>query len=206
MKPYYYVKCVLDFILALIGLIVLSPIFLIISILIKLDSKGPVIFKQERLGKNGKVFKMYKFRTMVDNAINMGSGLKTREGDPRITKVGKFLRNASLDELPQIINILRGEMSIIGPRPPVPYFPYKYEEYNEKQIKRFLIKPGITGHAQVLVRNSVSWDERIELDVYYVKHFSFYLDCCIFMKTILSVIKKENVYGSKVNNESNVGF
>lgn len=194
MKPYYYVKSVIDFILAFIGLIILSPFFLVIAILIKLDSKGPVFYKQKRLGKSGKVFEIYKFRTMVDNAISMGTGLRTDEGDPRITKVGNILRKTSLDELPQLINILKGEMSLIGPRPPVPYHPYKYEDYTAEKKRRFLVKPGITGYAQVMVRNSGTWDERIVYDVEYVDNMSFSLDCYIFFKTIFKVIKCDGVY------------
>lgn len=197
MKRYYYIKCIIDFVLALVGLIVISPLLLIIAILIKLESKGPVFFLQERLGQNGKVFKIYKFRTMVDGAINMGSGLRTDEGDPRITKVGNILRKTSLDELPQLINVLKGEMSLIGPRPPVPYHPRKYEEYSNEQKKRFKVKPGISGYAQVILRNSGTWDERIVYDVEYVEKMSLRFDLYIFFKTIYSVIKKENIYLSE---------
>lgn len=194
MKKYYYIKCVIDFILAVIGLVILSPLFLIIAILIKLDSKGPVFFLQDRLGKDGKVFKIYKFRTMVDGAINMGAGLRTDVGDSRITKVGNILRKTSLDEIPQLINIIKGEMSFIGPRPPVPYHPYEYDEYSAEQKKRFSIRPGISGYAQVELRNSGTWDERIELDLKYVKKMSFSFDLYIFFKTIYTVFKKENIY------------
>lgn len=201
-KKYYYIKCIIDFVLALIGLIVLLPLFLIIAILIKIDSKGPVFFLQERLGKDGKVFKIYKFRTMVDGAVNIGSGLRTDEGDSRITKVGNVLRKTSLDEIPQIINILKGEMSIIGPRPPVPYHPRKYEEYSNEQKKRFIVRPGISGYAQVVLRNSGTWDERIELDVQYVDKMSFRFDFYIFFRTIYTVIKKDNIYLSEEAKEA----
>ncbi|NLO76215.1 MAG: sugar transferase, partial [Clostridia bacterium] len=176
MKKYFYIKCILDFIFALSAILVIWPILLIIAILIKLESKGPVFFLQERLGRNGSVFKIYKFRTMVDGAINLGSGLRTDEGDPRITKVGSFLRKTSLDELPQIFNILRGEMSFIGPRPPVPYYPRKYEDYSIEQKRRFMVRPGISGYAQVVLRNSGTWDERIKLDLEYVDRMSFLFD------------------------------
>lgn len=206
MKKYYYIKCVIDFILAVIGLVILSPLFLIIAILIKLDSKGPVFFLQDRLGKDGKVFKIYKFRTMVDGAINMGAGLRTDVGDSRITKVGNILRKTSLDEIPQLINIIKGEMSFIGPRPPVPYHPYEYDEYSAEQKKRFSIRPGISGYAQVELRNSGTWDERIELDLKYVKKMSFSFDLYIFFKSIWVVIKRKNIYAppqskTKVNEE-----
>ncbi len=194
MKIYYYIKCILDYIFALVGLILLLPLFLIIALLIKFDSKGPVFFLQERLGQNGKVFKIYKFRTMVDGAIEMGSGLRTDEGDPRITKVGNILRKTSLDELPQLINIIKGEMSIIGPRPPVPYHPRKYDEYSAEQKKRFTVRPGISGYAQVVLRNAGTWDERIELDLEYVQKMSFSFDLYIFLKTINTVVRKKNIY------------
>lgn len=189
-----YVKRLLDFVLALIGLIILSPFFLIIAILIKLDSEGPVFFLQERLGRDGRIFKIYKFRTMIDGAINMGSGLFTNERDPRITKIGDFLRKTSLDELPQLINILKGEMSLVGPRPPVPYYPYKYENYSEEQKSRFTVLPGITGYAQVNGRNRVDWDERIEVDIKYIKEQSLLLDIKIIIKTIGNVFFKKDVY------------
>lgn len=195
-KRYYYIKCIIDFILALVGLIMLSPLFLIIAILIKIDSKGPVFFLQERLGKDGRVFKIYKFRTMINGAIKMGSGLRTDEGDSRITKVGNILRKTSLDELPQIINILKGEMSIIGPRPPVPYHPRKYEEYSVEQKRRFTVRPGISGYAQVVLRNSGTWDERIELDLEYVDKMSLSFDLYIFFMSILVVLKRKNIYAS----------
>ena len=194
MKKYFYIKCILDFIFALSAILVIWPILLIIAILIKLESKGPVFFLQERLGRNGSVFKIYKFRTMVDGAINLGSGLRTDEGDPRITKVGSFLRKTSLDELPQIFNILRGEMSFIGPRPPVPYYPRKYEDYSIEQKRRFMVRPGISGYAQVVLRNSGTWDERIKLDLEYVDRMSFLFDILIILKTFNTVIRRDNIY------------
>ena len=190
-----YFKRVLDFLLSLIAIIVLSPIFLIIAIAIKLDSKGPVFFLQERLGKNGKVFKIIKFRTMVVNAEHIGDGLKVKsENDNRITRVGKILRKTSLDELPQFVNVLKGEMSIIGPRPPVTYHPHKYEDYSDEQKKRFNVRPGITGLPQVRVRNSASWDDRIKIDVEYTEKISFIMDIKIFFETFLNIIKKKNIY------------
>ena len=190
-----YFKRVLDFLLSLIAIIILSPVLLIIAIAIKIDSKGPVFFLQERLGKDGKVFKIIKFRTMVVNAEKIGDGLKVKsENDDRITKVGKVLRKTSLDELPQFINVLKGDMSIIGPRPPVTYHPHKYEEYSDEQKKRFSVRPGITGLAQVRVRNSASWDDRIKIDVEYTEKFSFIIDIKIFFETFLNIIKRKNIY------------
>lgn len=189
------IKRILDFIGSLLGLIILSPLFIIIAILIKLTSEGPVFFKQERLGINGTVFKIVKFRTMVVNAENIGDGIRVKnENDARITGIGKVLRTTSLDELPQLWNVLKGEMSLVGPRPPLTYHPYKFEQYSEWQRKRFLMKPGMTGLSQVTVRNSVPWDERIEFDIKYVENFSLLLDIKILIKTLIKIFKKESIY------------
>ena len=188
-----YIKRFLDFVLSLLALIVLMPVMLVIAIIIKIDSKGPIFFLQERLGKNGKVFKIIKFRTMIVNAEK--SGLKINgENDSRITKLGSFLRKTSLDEIPQLVNVIKGEMSLIGPRPPVTYHPHKYEDYNEEQKQRFLVRPGITGLAQVRVRNSATWDERIEIDLEYIKDITFFKDIEIIFKTLIKIIKKEDIY------------
>lgn len=190
-----YIKRILDFILSLIALIVLSPVLLIVAVLIKCTSKGTIFFLQERLGKNGKVFKIIKFRTMVMNAENIGDGLKVNsEGDSRITKIGKVLRKTSLDELPQLINVIKGDMAIVGPRPPVTYHPHKYEDYPENQIKRFDVRPGITGLAQVKYRNSASWDERIVVDCEYVKNITLAKDVKIIFQTVKKVLKTESIY------------
>ena len=138
-----YIKRFLDLVLSLMALIILMPLMVIIAIAIKLDSKGPVFFLQERLGKNGKVFKIIKFRTMIIGAEKKGLRISGKN-DSRITKVGNLLRNTSLDEIPQLINIIKGEMSLVGPRPPVTYFPYKYDKYSNVQKKRFEVRPGIT--------------------------------------------------------------
>ena len=189
-----FFKGLLDFILSLIATIILSPVMLIIAIAIKIDSKGPVFFLQERLGKNGKVFKIIKFRTMVVNAENIGDGLSIKsENDDRITKVGKFLRKTSLDEIPQFINILKGEMSLIGPRPPATYFPHKIEDYPEFQLKRFDVKPGITGLAQVRVRNQATWDEKIAIDLEYISNITFINDLKIVFLTIKNILLHENI-------------
>lgn len=190
-----FLKRGLDLLFSIVFLMLFWPLFILISIIIRLDSKGSAIFKQERLGKNGKVFEIIKFRTMIDNAENIGTGLSTYEWDPRVTKVGKVLRKTSLDELPQIINVLKGDMSIIGPRPPVPYHPRKYTEYSPSQKRRFTIRPGITGYAQVKGRNSLKWDERIEYDVEYVEKLSFFLDMKILILTVVNVFKSKDIHG-----------
>lgn len=190
-----YIKRVLDLILSLMALIILMPLMIVIAILIKIDSKGPVFFLQERLGKNGKIFKIIKFRTMIVNAENIGDGLKIKsESDNRITRVGKIIRKTSLDELPQLVNVIKGDMSIVGPRPPVTYHPYKYEKYSEEQRERFNVRPGITGLAQVKVRNSASWDERINIDIKYIKEITFINDLKIIVRTVKKVFERENIY------------
>lgn len=161
---------------------------LLVAILVKLDSKGPALFKQERLGVNGKVFRIYKFRSMIVNAEHQGSGVYSGRGDVRVTRIGRILRATSIDELPQLINIFKGEMSFIGPRPALTYHPWPYSEYTEEQKKMFAVRPGITGWAQVNGRKEVEWPRRIELNVWYVEHMSFGLDMKIFFRTILKVI------------------
>ena len=187
------IKRVFDICSSLLGLVLLSPFFLGTAIAIKCTSRGPVFFRQQRIGKKGKVFEIYKFRTMVLNAESMGDGLICKdECDPRITKIGRLLRKTSLDELPQLINVFLGEMSVVGPRPPVTYHPYDgYEGYSEQAKKRFLMRPGITGLAQVKKRNSATWDERIVIDVEYVERFSILLDIYIIFKTFSALFYKE---------------
>lgn len=182
------------------GLLLLSPVFLLIALAIKLTSRGPVFFKQERLGKDGVPFSILKFRTMVVNAEHIGDGLHVgSEDDPRITSVGRLLRRYSLDELPQLINCLNGTMSLVGPRPPVTYHPYDgYANYPGWAKKRFRMRPGITGLAQVKVRNSATWDERIVLDNKYVDRFSVFLDIRILYATVEQVFRSENIYGEEV--------
>ena len=185
-----FVKPVIDFILSLMAMIILSPLMLIIAILIKLTSEGPVLFKQERLGLHQKVFEIYKFRSMCINAEHIGDGIRARdEDDPRITKVGKFIRRTSIDELPQLFNILKGDMAIVGPRPPVTYHPYLRGEYDAFKRQRFNVKPGLTGLAQAKIRNRGTWDERIVYDVEYVQDPSFIGDVKIIFETIATVAK-----------------
>ena len=190
-----YIKRLLDIILVLMLFLPLFLISILIAIAIKVDSKGPVLFKQKRLGRDGDIFNILKFRTMIENAENIGPGLSTFEGDSRVTRVGAILRKTSLDEIPQLLNVLKGEMSIVGPRPPVPYHPREYSQYDEKQKKRFEVRPGITGYAQVKGRNSLTWDERIEFDLQYVNKQNLFLDIKIVLLTIIKVFKKENIHG-----------
>ena len=187
-----FLKRFLDIVLSFVLLVMLSPLFIIICAAVKLDSKGEVFFKQERVGLNTKLFKIYKFRSMCVGAEQMGTGQYSFEGDPRVTKVGKILRATSLDELPQLINILKGEMSFIGPRPPLTYHPWELSEYTEEQLRMFDVRPGITGWAQVNGRKEVEWNERIRLNVWYVDNCSLALDIKIFFLTIFKVIKNED--------------
>lgn len=189
-------KRLVDMLGSIIGLLIISPILILIAISIKITSKGPVLFKQERLGKGGKVFKILKFRTMILNAEQLGDGLKVQsDHDSRITKIGKFLRATSLDELPQLLNVLAGQMSLVGPRPPVPFHPYKgVSNYPAWAKKRFFMRPGITGLSQVIVRASVEWDERMVFDVKYVNEFSVWLDIKILLKTFLKVFLRDSIY------------
>ena len=181
------VKRVLDLILALLALILLSPLMLAAALAVKLSSKGPVIFKQKRLGRGGKEFDFYKFRSMVVGAEKTGSGVYSGKGDPRVTKVGKILRATSIDELPQLINILKGDMALIGPRPPLTYHPWPIGDYDAFQRHMFDVRPGITGWAQTHGRKDVEWHRRIELNVWYVEHVSFWLDVRIFFLTFFKV-------------------
>lgn len=198
-----FIKRLIDLFGSIIGTIIISPALLFIALAIKLTSKGPIFFKQERLGKDGKTFKIIKFRTMIVDAEKIGDGLRVKSGnDSRITKIGKILRATSLDELPQLVNVILGEMSLVGPRPPVPYHPYIYKEYDNIQKKRFQMKPGITGLTQVTVRNSVPWEERIPVDVEYIEKFSIWLDIKILFKTIQRVLIKDSIYGEIDKNAS----
>lgn len=189
------IKRFLDFVLTLVGTIIISPLMLIISILIKCSSKGRVLFKQERLGYKGKSFNILKFRTMVENAEQMGNGVMIYEkDDPRITKIGRFLRATSLDELPQVFNVLKGDMSLVGPRPPVTYHPYDgYDNYPEWSKKRFEMRPGMTGLVQTTIRSDAPWDDRMKIDCEYVDKFSVLFDIKILLDTVKTVIKGEAI-------------
>jgi len=188
----YFLKRLFDIIIALVGLIIAAIPMLFIALAVKIDSRGPVIFKQERIGRKGKVFKIYKFRSMCVGAEKTGSGVYSEKGDARVTKVGKFLRATSLDELPQFFNLLKGDMSLIGPRPPLTYHPWTYDKYTEHQRKMFDVRPGITGWAQVNGRKEVEWHKRIELNVWYVEHVSLWLDIKIMFMTVFKVFTNAN--------------
>lgn len=186
---YKIIKRGLDIIFSLLLLIIGGIFLIIIGLVIKIDSPGPALFKQERLGLDGEVFKIYKFRSMCQGAEQKGTGVYSLKGDSRVTRVGKVVRATSIDELPQLINILKGEMSFIGPRPTLTYHPWKLEEYTEKQIQRFELRPGVTGLAQINGRKDLPWDERILYDVEYVRNLSLMLDLKILLKTIVKVFK-----------------
>lgn len=184
---YKYVKRFFDFISALIALILFSVLLAVVAVLVKIKLGSPVIFKQERPGLNNKIFTLYKFRTMTDEKDKNGELLPD---EVRITKFGQFLRDTSIDELPELINILKGDMSFIGPRPLlVQYIPL----YNEHQVRRAEVKPGLSGWAQVNGRNSITWEDKFDMDVYYVDNYSFVLDIKILFMTIKNVIKREGI-------------
>lgn len=198
-KVYIKIKRVIDVILASVALILLSPLFAIIAIAIKIDSKGPVFFAHKRIGKNGKIIKLYKFRSMVINAeelIKSFTPEQMREykenykltNDPRITKVGKFLRKTSLDELPQLINIINGDLSIIGPRPLVAD---ELEKYGVNKDKFLSVTHGLTGYWAANGRSNTTYEQRMEMELYYIDNLSLKMDIKVFFKTILSVLKKE---------------
>lgn len=179
-------KRALDLILTIPGLILLIPFFALIAIAIKLDSTGSIFFRQQRIGLHGKVFHALKFRTMFMHAPDRGVRVKNVKKDPRVTRVGAFLRRWSLDELPQLVNVLKGEMSLVGPRPDRVF---RLPEYTERRKRRLLMKPGITGLAQVNGRNAIPWEERYELDIAYVDNWSLWLDAKILIETLGVVLK-----------------
>lgn len=194
------IKRGIDILLSLIAIIILSPLLLIIAIAVKVDSEGPTLFRQGRLTKNGKVFIMYKFRTMVENAEQMGTGLFNYTDDFRVTRVGKILRKTSFDELPQLLNIIKGDMSIVGPRPPVSYELGEYEDLSDRYKRRFTVLPGITGLAQVSGRNEIPWDEKVRYDNQYIDMFKKYgilLDLKIIVLTVINVFKMKDIYEVK---------
>lgn len=186
-------KRIIDLALAIPSLMVLSVPFLLIGALIKLDSKGPVFFRQERVGFRGQLFRPWKFRTMVVNAENIGLGVNVSINDDRICRMGKLLRNWGLDELPQLLNVVKGDMSLVGPRPTLLY---QVEQYDDLQRRRLLVKPGVTGWALVNGRNLLTWQERIQRDVWYVDNWSISLDVKILFRTLWVVlVTREGIYG-----------
>ena len=184
----HFFKRLLDIICSGLGLIFLSPVLLVLAILVRVKLGSPVLFRQERPGKGEKIFKLYKFGTMTDKRDEPAELLPD---EVRLTRFGKLLRSTSMDELPELWNILKGDMSLIGPRPLlVQYLPL----YNEKQKRRHEVRPGITGYAQVNGRNSISWEDRFEMDVFYVDNLSFIMDIKIFAKTIFTVLKRDGIH------------
>ncbi|EKY29473.1 sugar transferase [Clostridium celatum] len=198
-KFYLFSKRVTDIFLSAIGLILLSPILLIVAIAIRIDSKGPIIFKQDRVGKDGKIFSMYKFRSMIVNAEELKTKLETKnemsgpmfkmKNDPRITKVGRFIRKTSIDELPQLINVIKGDMSLVGPRPSLPK---EVEQFSPWMLERLKVKPGITCYWQVMGRNNIAFEEWMKLDVKYVHEMNYWLDIKLIFKTFFVLFGDES--------------
>ena len=187
----FFIKRIFDILASGIALIVLLPIFAVIGIFIKLDSKGPVFFIQERVGKDGKIFRAYKLRTMVSEAEELTGNNPVDKKSAYITRIGKILRRIGIDELPQLINVLKGDMSLVGPRPTILC---QVKEYDDFQRKRLIVKPGITGWALINGRNNLNWPERIKLDIWYIEHWSFWLDIKILLKTIPVIMVGEGLY------------
>jgi undecaprenyl phosphate N,N'-diacetylbacillosamine 1-phosphate transferase len=194
-----YFKRIFDLILALIALPFWFIILIIVGPIIYFQDKGPIFYNAPRLGKDGKIFKMYKFRSMIMNAPDIrnedGSTFNS-EDDPRLTKIGKFIRKTSLDETPQLLNIIQGDMSIIGPRPDLPEHRLLYEGNEERKLE---VRPGVSGYNQAYYRNTVPWKERIQHDIYYIDHLSLWLDIKVFFKTAVSVLKREDIYVVSAN-------
>ena len=201
-----FLKRLFDIFSSGILIILLTPVWIGVSIAIKRDSKGPVFFKQGRRTKNGKVFQMYKFRSMVVNAEQMGTGLFNYENDPRVTKIGRKLRDSSLDEIPQLFNIFKGDMSVVGPRPCVTYELGDFDTLNKRYKKRFQVKAGLTGLAQIKGRNDISWDEKVTYDNAYVDMFNkygFLADIMIGIESIIKAFRHENIYENKIDESMN---
>jgi lipopolysaccharide/colanic/teichoic acid biosynthesis glycosyltransferase len=194
MKFQRFVKRQMDFWIAGGVLIVLAVPFLCIALLIKLDSAGPVFFIQERVGKGGKKFMMLKFRSMVPNAVHLGRGIEVEKNDARITRVGKVLRRLALDEAPQLLHVLKGEMSLVGPRPALPH---QVEQYSKEEQRRLEVKPGLANMAMMKGWNTLSWKERIDWDVWYIDHWSLFLDFKILLSSLFSVFSGKGQYGAE---------
>ena len=197
-----FLKRLFDIAVSGVALVLLLPVWIAVAFAIKLDSKGPVLFKQKRRTKDGRIFEMYKFRSMVVNAEGMGAGLFNYENDPRVTKVGKWLRSSSVDELPQLWNVFKGDLSLVGPRPCVKYELGDFDTLNKKYKKRFEVKGGIAGLAQVKGRNENFWDEKVTYDNQYIEEFKkqgIILDIKILFMTVAKVFKKQNIYEEKAD-------
>jgi undecaprenyl phosphate N,N'-diacetylbacillosamine 1-phosphate transferase len=186
------IKRLLDIASAFFGLVIMTPLFALVALCISLDSPGSIFFKLRVAGRDGRAFDQWKFRTMMQNARDTAHRFETSAADPRITRVGRFLRRWSIDELPQLWNILRGEMSFVGPRPT---FLEVAERYSSEQARRLQMRPGLTGLAQLQGRNLISWDRRITLDIAYIENFSLWLDAKILCRTIPLLVKGTGVYG-----------
>lgn len=201
-----FVKRVFDIVSSGICIVLLTPVWIVVSIMIKKDSKGPVFFKQGRRTKDGRVFQMLKFRSMVVNAETMGAGLFNYENDPRVTRVGRKLRDSSIDELPQLFNIFMGDMSVVGPRPCVTYELGDFETLNKKYKKRFRVKAGLTGLAQIKGRNDISWDEKVTYDNEYVdlfERYGFLADIKIGLESVFKAFKHDKIYENKMDESMN---
>lgn len=186
------IKRIIDFLASFIGLVILSPFFVLIGVLIKLDSKGPIFFKQKRVGKNEKIFTIWKFRTMVKNAERIETKHELSKNDPRITKMGKFLREWTLDEFPQLINVLKGQMSLVGPRPLPEYHVKKYNDFQKRILS---VKPGMVSLVDIKGRALVSWEKRSEYDIWYIENWSLLLDLKILFLAPKVILSKKGVYG-----------
>jgi lipopolysaccharide/colanic/teichoic acid biosynthesis glycosyltransferase len=186
------VKRIFDVVVASSALFLLTPLFLVLWLVIKMDDRGPLFYVDERVGKRGQCFDLYKFRSMVVGAEHIGLRRATTAGDPRITPIGALLRRWSLDELPQVLNVLKGDMSIVGPRPTIPS---QVADYTAHQLRRLEMRPGLTGWAQINGRNALTWTERIELDICYIENWSLLLDLRIILKTPLVLLRREGIYG-----------
>ena len=187
-------KRLMDLVLSGLALLITFPLFAIIAVAIKLDSSGPVFYVQDRVGKDGKVFRCYKFRSMIVNAEKIGLGLEVAKDDHRITRVGKVLRHWRLDEIPQCFNVLKGDMSVVGPRATIPS---QVERYTPYQRRRLEMKPGMAGWAFVNGNNATPWEKRIELDVWYIDHWSLWLDFVILLKAVGVVLRREGLYDAE---------
>jgi len=187
-------KRVLDLLLSLIALVLLAPLWLLIALAIVLDSPGGAFYRQQRIGKDGVPFQLWKFRSMVRGAEKKGAGALVEQNDARVTRVGRVIRKLSLDEIPQLFNVVAGDMSVVGPRPGLRY---QVELYDPEQRRRLLVRPGVTGWAQVNGRNSIEWPRRIELDLEYVDRVSLGMDLLVLLRTIPSILKRENMIASR---------